>query len=180
MGRSISASSFSALAILLAAASGCDMRGSGSPATKPSEEKDQSPITEADRAGPFIYLAEPLKVGMVGMPGNMEVISVVDESHAILKMWIDSTTVVGSGKPAPDLWKLVPCHNGASELVWATVPTGGIVSDHGYYFTKAGPILGPQYDERKMKLQVFKVTGTKSYTTARGATKTVFVIKPVS
>jgi hypothetical protein len=126
---------------------------------KPS--RDQSPITDADKvppAGGFDIFAEPLQVGMVGKPYSLEIVTAIDESHAVAKMRFSNR----SGTV-----------NAASEMVYATVPTAGIVSGHGYHFTKTGPVLATG-DPKYNTFRVFKVTGTTTY-----GSDTMFVIKPV-
>jgi hypothetical protein len=139
-------------------------------------------VDAAARKKPTVEpLTPPLKIGMIGTLGNdpvARVLQVVDSSHAILSI----------EKPAPAV--AVPggtqrTYGGnTAETVWATVPTEGMVTDQCYVFTKNGAELWKSPAENTAEtrqpygtLQMFKVTGTKTYKTAAGS-KTVVVIEP--
>ena len=91
----------------------------------------------------------------------MEMISVVDESHALMRMRFANSYAA----------------NGADELMWVNAPTRGMVSNHGYYITKNGAVPATADIDEASKL-AFKVTGTTTYKSARGM-MTVFVLTPI-
>jgi len=127
-----------------------------------------------------------LKVGAVGTLGSapnehymhtyilrVKVLQVVDKSHAIISI---EKRQAEATKFQPD----------TRETVWATVLTEGMVSDKDYVFAKEGAIVADYSTLPTLsrtwngKMQMFKVTGTRTYSTALGSSRTVFAVEPTN
>ena len=130
-------------------------------------------------------LSPPFTVGDVGTMGRGygQVIQVVDEQHAIVSV-----------SYSPDF----------SQWFWVAISTAALADDQSYIFTTTGTvpfsqealktIVGggkpsprkkqPKHPVKEKELpsafQRFKITGTKTYTTAAGSSKTLFVLEPES
>lgn len=103
---------------------------------------------------------------------SAEVVQVIDDSHAILRL----VTITEERIIRDSLRVHRIGGERIEEIIWATVPTKNMVTDKWYTFTKDGPTLADS-SKTHGPLQSFKVSGTKTYQTTLG-TKTVFVVEP--